>query len=246
MAQTEFALAASGPRKASDFSGPNNLRSDLIVPSDDYRREQSELLIGDFNRKTFKPSESGFLRIGAGSLGGQGARARIRAPSPGKSRIIRRFPAFASRCRLLWSWPPMPSINSWQKTICWISLCNATTMPKFCRNFWHLLFPSSCMEDLKSLPEQVEYPLARALFQPSRRFANTSLSRSIRNLHAGQSSPPIRRASAELIDAIKRVYASTFSPSRQTTSRHSLPSGRRKMAVIVQQCGLGARPALLS
>jgi len=131
-------------RKVSDFSGPEHLRSDLIDSINDYRREQSELLIGDFNPETFKPSESGFLRIGAGSLGARRAGSHSCAISCARVASYVAFPAFASRCRLLWSWPPMPSINSWQKTICWISLCNATTMPKFCRNFWHLLFPSSC------------------------------------------------------------------------------------------------------
>ncbi|MGB7129722.1 MAG: histidine kinase, partial [Candidatus Sulfotelmatobacter sp.] len=54
MARTEFALAAKlRPRKVSDFTGPEHLRSDLIESINDYRREQSELVIGDFNAETF-------------------------------------------------------------------------------------------------------------------------------------------------------------------------------------------------
>jgi len=53
------------------FSGPEHLRRDLIESIHEYRREQSEVLIGDFHADTFKPSESGFFRIGSGSLGGK-------------------------------------------------------------------------------------------------------------------------------------------------------------------------------
>ena len=72
MARTEFALAAKlRPRNVSDFPSPEHLRRDLIESINDYRREQSEVLIGDFHGDTFKASESNFLRIGAGSLGGK-------------------------------------------------------------------------------------------------------------------------------------------------------------------------------
>src|SRR6516225_8543286 len=62
MARTEFALAAKlRPRKVSDFNGPEHLRSNLIESINDYRREQNEVLIGDFKSDSFKPSESSFL-----------------------------------------------------------------------------------------------------------------------------------------------------------------------------------------
>ena len=93
MARTEFALAAKlRPRKVSDFNGPEHLRRDLIESINDYRREQSELLIGDFNADTFKPSESGFLRIGSGSLGGKARGLAFVRHLLRKNRITRRFP----------------------------------------------------------------------------------------------------------------------------------------------------------
>src|SRR5271170_3104977 len=92
MARTEFALAAKlRPRKVSDFNGPEHLRRDLIESINDYRREQSELLIGDFNAETFKPSESGFLRIGSGSLGGKARGLAFVRHLLRKNRITRRF-----------------------------------------------------------------------------------------------------------------------------------------------------------
>src|SRR5467141_1916752 len=93
MARTEFALAAKlRPRKVSDFTGPEHLRSDLIESINDYRREQSELVIGDFNADTFKPSESSFLRIGAGSLGGKARGLAFVRHLLRKNRVTRRFP----------------------------------------------------------------------------------------------------------------------------------------------------------
>src|SRR5947209_2332699 len=59
MARTEFALAAKlRPRKVSDFESYEHLRRNLINSINEYREEQSEVLIGDFKAETFKASES--------------------------------------------------------------------------------------------------------------------------------------------------------------------------------------------
>src|SRR5271169_6831402 len=91
-ARTEFALAAKlRPRKVSDFASPEHLRRDLIESIHEYRREQGEVLIGDFRADTFKPSESSFLRIGSGSLGGKARGLAFVRHLLRKSRITRRF-----------------------------------------------------------------------------------------------------------------------------------------------------------
>jgi len=93
MARTEFALAAKlRPRKVSDFNGPEHLRRDLIESINDYRREQNEVLIGDFKADTFKPSESSFLRVGSGSLGGKARGLAFVRHLLRTRRIARRFP----------------------------------------------------------------------------------------------------------------------------------------------------------
>src|SRR5467141_2373295 len=93
VARTEFALAAKlRPRKVSDFASPEHLRRDLIESIHEYRREQGEVLIGDFKADTFKPSESSFLRIGSGSLGGKARGLAFVRHLLRKSRITRRFP----------------------------------------------------------------------------------------------------------------------------------------------------------
>ena len=93
MARTEFALAAKlRPRKVSDFDGPEHLRRDLIESINDYRREQNEVLIGDFKSDTFKPAQSSFLRIGSGSLGGKARGLAFVRHLLRTRRIARRFP----------------------------------------------------------------------------------------------------------------------------------------------------------
>ena len=61
-ARTEFALAQKlRPRKVFFFSDLEALREDLISSINDYRREQSEFLIGDFNAATFKAGDAFFF-----------------------------------------------------------------------------------------------------------------------------------------------------------------------------------------
>jgi hypothetical protein len=71
-ARTEFALARKlKPRKVRDFGSLEDLRHDLVASIAEYRREQSETLVADFDRHTFDPEVSFFTRIGGGSLGGK-------------------------------------------------------------------------------------------------------------------------------------------------------------------------------
>ena len=72
MARTEFALAQKlRPRTVSDFGTLEDLRRDLIESIAEYRRDQSQALIGEFNPATFQSDEMFFLQIGGGSLGGK-------------------------------------------------------------------------------------------------------------------------------------------------------------------------------
>ncbi len=92
MARTEFALAQKlRPRKVSDFATYDDLRRDLIESIAEYRSEQSQVLIGDFNSATFKPTEAFFLRIGGGSLGGKARGLAFVRHLLHTHRVVRRF-----------------------------------------------------------------------------------------------------------------------------------------------------------
>ena len=70
-ARTEFWLAHQlRPRKVSDFPSLTNLREVLISSLRSYRQLQQRGLITDFEKETFDPKSS-FARIGGGSLGGK-------------------------------------------------------------------------------------------------------------------------------------------------------------------------------
>jgi CheY-like chemotaxis protein len=70
-ARTEFELAESlKPRKVADYANLEALRQDLIDSIAEFRRERSRGFVADFRPDFFDP-QSGFARIGGGSLGGK-------------------------------------------------------------------------------------------------------------------------------------------------------------------------------
>ncbi|MGA7292807.1 MAG: PEP/pyruvate-binding domain-containing protein, partial [Terriglobales bacterium] len=161
MARTEFALAAKlRPRKVSDFASPEYLRRDLIESINQYRREQSEVLIGDFRADTFKPSESSFLRIGSGSLGGKARGLAFVRHLLRKSRMTRRFPGVRI------SVPPAVVLAT-DVFDQFLAENNLLDFALHCeddaeieKRFLEAPLPTSLAEDLRSLLAEVTHPLA--------------------------------------------------------------------------------------
>jgi hypothetical protein len=70
-ARTEFWLAHQlRPRRVSDYKSVSELREDLINSLNHYRNIRQRGIITDFDKETFDP-DSSFARIGGGSLGGK-------------------------------------------------------------------------------------------------------------------------------------------------------------------------------
>jgi CheY-like chemotaxis protein len=237
MARTEFALAAKlRPRKVSDFSGPEHLRSDLIDSINDYRREQSELVIGDFNGKTFKASDSHFLRIGAGSLGGKARGLAFVRHLLRKSRIIRRFPGIRI------SVPPalVLATDAFDQFMAENNLLDFALQceddAEILQRFLAASLPEKLQEDLRAFLAEVAYPLAvrsSSLLEDSQYQPFTGV---YETFMLGNQSPDPAIRLAELIDAIKRVYASTFSRHAKAYVRATpYRLEEEKMAVIVQE-----------
>ncbi|MFZ0950621.1 MAG: PEP/pyruvate-binding domain-containing protein [Candidatus Sulfotelmatobacter sp.] len=237
MARTEFALAAKlRPRKVSDFTGPEHLRRDLIESINDYRREQSELLIGDFNADTFKPSETGFLRIGAGSLGGKARGLAFVRHLLRKNRIIRRFPGIRIAV-------PPALVLATDAFDQFLAENNLLDFALQCENDAEILerflaasLSAQLQQNLKVFLAEVIYPLAvrsSSLLEDSQYQPFTGVYETF--MLGNQSADPDMRL-AELIDAIKRVYASTFSRHAKAYVRATpYRLEEEKMAVIVQQ-----------
>ena len=237
MARTEFALAAKlRPRKVSDFSGPEHLRSDLIESINDYRREQSELLIGDFNADTFKASETGFLRIGAGSLGGKARGLAFARHLLRKNRITRRFPGIriAVPPALVLATDAFDQFMTENNLLDFALQCDDDA--EILQKFLAAPLPVELKEHLKVFLAEVTYPLAvrsSSLLEDSQYQPFTGV---YETFMLGNQQADLALRLQELIDAIKRVYASTFSRHAKAYVRATpYRLEEEKMAVIVQQ-----------
>jgi len=245
MARTEFALAAKlRPRKVSDFASPEHLRRDLIESIHEYRREQGEVLIGDFKADTFKPSESNFLRIGSGSLGGKARGLAFVRHLLRKSRITRRFPGVRI------SVPPAVVLAT-DVFDQFVAENNLLDFALHCeddaeiqRKFLAAPLSTSLHEDLKSFLAEVNHPLAvrssslleDSQYQPFTGVYETFM---LGNQEANSQVDPevnLNDRLTALSEAIRRVYASTFSRHAKSYVRATpYRLEEEKMAVILQQ-----------
>jgi CheY-like chemotaxis protein len=237
MARTEFALAAKlRPRKVSDFNGPEHLRRDLIESINEYRREQNEVLIGDFKPDTFKPSDSSFLRIGSGSLGGKARGLAFVRHLLRTRRITRRFPGVRI------SVPPAVVIAT-DLFDQFLAENNLSDFALHCdddneiqQRFLDAGLPVPLQENLKAFLTEVEYPLAirsSSLLEDSQYQPFTGV---YETFMLGNQQSNLQVRLDELSEAIKRVYASTFSQHAKAYVRATpYRLEEEKMAVILQQ-----------
>jgi hypothetical protein len=237
VARTEFALAAKlRPRKVSDFASPEHLRRDLIESIHDYRREQGEVLIGDFKADTFKPSESSFLRIGSGSLGGKARGLAFVRHLLRKSRITRRFPGIRI------SVPPAVVLAT-DVFDQFVTENNLLDFALHCeddaeiqRKFLDAPLSTALNEDLKSFLAAVNHPLAirsSSLLEDSQYQPFTGV---YETFMLGNQQANSEDRLAALSEAIRRVYASTFSRHAKAYVRATpYRLEEEKMAVILQQ-----------
>ena len=237
MARTEFALAAKlRPRKVSDFQSPEHLRRDLIESINGYRREQNEVLIGDFKPDTFKPADSSFLRIGSGSLGGKARGLAFVRHLLRTRRITRRFPGVRITV------PPAVVIATDMFDL-FLAENNLGDFALHCDNdteiqqrFLDAAMPVSLEENLKAFLSEVEYPVAvrsSSLLEDSQYQPFTGV---YETFMLGNQQPSLQTRLDELSEAIKRVYASTFSQHAKAYVRATpYRLEEEKMAVILQQ-----------
>ncbi len=237
MARTEFALAAKlRPRKVSDFSGPEHLRRDLIESINGYRREQSEVLIGDFRADTFKPSDSSFLRIGSGSLGGKARGLAFVRHLLRKSRLIRRFPGVRI------SVPPavVLATDAFDQFVSENNLLDFALQceedAEIQQKFLAAPLSASLNQDLKAFLAEVDHPLAvrsSSLLEDSQYQPFTGV---YETFMLGNQQAHLEARLTALSQAIKRVYASTFSRHAKAYVRATpYRLEEEKMAVILQQ-----------
>ncbi len=237
MARTEFALAQKlRPRQASDFASVEDLRRDLVASIAEYRREQSELLIGDFDSRTFKSSTSFFLRIGGGSLGGKARGLAFVRHLLHRHNFSHRFAGVRVTV------PPslVLATDIFDRFLAQNSLhdfaIHSTDDAEIVRRFLAAQLPAELVHSLRAFLEEVHYPIAvrssslleDSQYQPFTGVYETFM---LANQHADLTVRLDR-----LCEAIKRVYASTFSQHAKAYVRATpYRLEEEKMAVILQQ-----------
>jgi hypothetical protein len=237
MARTEFALARKlRPRKVSDFATFEDLRQNLIASIGEYRREQSETLIGDFRAGTFKAADSFFLRIGAGSLGGKARGLAFVRHLLRKRKVATRFPGLRVTV-------PPAVVLATDVFDRFMSENNLLDFAVHCQKdaeiqerFSTASLPDSVREELLAFLDEIHYPLAirsSSLLEDSQYQPFTGV---YETFMVGNREPAIHLRLEQLMEAIKLVYASAFGQRARAYLR-GMPFSleEEKMAVILQQ-----------
>jgi CheY-like chemotaxis protein len=236
-ARTEFAVAQKlRPRKVSDFPSLEALRQDLISSINEYRLEQSEFLIGDFNAATFKAEGAFFLRIGVGSLGGKARGLAFVRHLLYKRRFSLRFAGVKIGV-------PPALVLSTDVFDRFLAENNLLDFAIHCqddmeiqRRFLAAPLPAFLQNDLTAFLSEVRWPLAvrsSSLLEDSQYQPFTGV---YETFMLGNHQPELQVRLARLAEAIQRIYASTFSQHAKAYVRATpYRTEEEKMAVIVQR-----------
>ena len=236
-ARTEFWLAHKlRPRKVSDYASVQSLREDLISSLQEYRNLRQRGLITDFSKETFDP-QSSFARIGGGSLGGK-------ARGLGFVNILINNYSIRDRFEGVHISVPPAIVIATDVFDRFLDENNLKTFAlntnddeEITRRFLEARkFPEEILGQLAAFLDLIRDPVAvrsSSLLEDSQYhpFAGVYETYMIPNNHPD----PFMRLS-ELVNAIKRVYASTFYQSAKDYIKvTSYRLEEEKMAVIVQR-----------
>jgi len=237
MARSEIVLALKlKPVKTSDFSRTKDIRDFLSACIRERRKRRQRGIIADFSPDHFD-IEADFIKVGRGSLGGKArGLAFMSALLRREKKLIETFPdisIFIPKTLVL----STEGFDEFVDGNCLKDLitceCHDNHISEL---FLNAHFPERFRRDLESFLKQVNTPLAvrssslleDSPFQPWAGVYHTYM---IPNNHADLS---VRLA--QLIHAIKLVYASTFMEIPKTFAKRTMHrTEEEKMAVIIQQ-----------
>ena len=237
MTRTEFALAQKlRPRKVSDFPSVDDLRRSIIDSIAEYRHEQSQEQVGDFHAASFGPEQSFFLRIGGGSLGGKARGLAFVRSLLHRHRLARRFPEIRITV------PPtlVLATDIFDRFLADNDLLDfAMHCPddeEIEQRFVAARLPATLIDDLLAFLEKMRCPLAvrsSSLLEDSQYQPFSGVYETF--MLANQDSD-LQLRLEQLMEAIKRVYASTFSRHAKAYVRATpYRLEEEKMAVVIQQ-----------
>ncbi len=236
-ARTEFGLAHKlRPHKVSDFPSVADLRNELLTALREYQENRQRGVITEFNRESFDPV-SGFSRIGGGSLGGKARGLGFINSVINRYHIRDYFPGVEIAV-------PGAAVIATDVFDRFLSENNLEGYALSARNDKELAerflaapnFPKEVLSRLSEFLELMHGPLAvrsssvleDSQYQP---FAGVYSTFMIPNNH-----PEHDVRLKELLQSIKRVYASTFMRrARDYMKATAYRLEEEKMAVIIQR-----------
>ena len=237
MARTEFTLAERlRPRKVSDFADSTALRNDLIDSIAAYRHEQNQVLIGDFQTASFKASPDFFVRFGGGSLGGKARGLAFVRYLLHKYRVGELFPGVRI------SVPPTLVIATdyFDRFLAENDLLSfalhSTNDNDVVTRFLAADLPADLRACLLAFLQEIRYPLAvrsSSLLEDSHYQPFTGV---YETFMLANRETDLEGRLQHVMEAVKRVYASTFSQHAKDYIRATpYRLEEEKMAVILQQ-----------
>lgn len=236
-ARTEFWLAHQlRPRQVSDFPDVLSLRRDLIASLHAYRNSRQRGIIADFTRETFDP-ESSFARIGGGSLGGKARGLGFVNTLINDYGLRDRFEGIqiVIPCAVVLGTDVFDAFLDQNHLREFAISCDDDR--EITRRFLEApTFPAEVLGGLAAFLDIVRTPLAvrsSSLLEDSQYypFAGVYETYMIPNGHLN----PLIRLN-DLLNSIKRVYASTFYQGAKEYIRvTSYRLEEEKMAVIIQK-----------
>lgn len=235
-ARTELQLAAKlRPRKVSDYDTLEDLRTSVIESIAEYRAERNRGQVVDFDRNHFDASAS-FYRIGGGSLGGKARGIAFVNNLLNQFHIDREFPGVdvSVPTSVVLGTEVFDRFMEDNDLADFAIQCDCDDDIE--QRFLAAKFTRELEKDLKVFLDRTRYPLAvrsSSLLEDSQHhpFSGVYETYMLANNHR-----KLETRLQQLLTAVKRVYASTFSSTAKIyldATQYRLEE--EKMAVIIQR-----------
>lgn len=235
-ARTEFLLAYRlRPVRIEEFDSPADVRAHLVARLSDARRDRQRGSVVDFDPDTFDETRS-FARVGGGSLGGKGRGLAFAA------RLIHKSGLEDAIANVRIMVPPSIILSTdvfdefIEENELWDFAIHCEDDAEIVRRFRAAAFPAIVSEAVRSFLDGIHFPLSirsSSLLEDSQfmPFAGVYDTKMVPNSCSG-----LDERLDEVLDAVKRVYASTFfHAARRYIKSTPYRVEEEKMAVIIQK-----------
>jgi CheY-like chemotaxis protein len=235
-ARTEFEAAEKlRPMKVSDFDNIDDLRRHLVREIQKLKLRNQYGVITDFGQ-TRLDSRNSFVRLGSGSLGGKARGIAFLNALLAKTRLPEKFENVEVRTPFTFVICSEVFEEFVQENDLQEFAIMETRNGIIAKRFLKARLPERIRKDLKSLLEEIDYPIAvrsSSLLEDSQMlpFAGLYSTFMLPNNHR-----VFKRRLRQLYDAVKLVFASVFYKSpKEYVKNTNFRIEEEKMAVIIQQ-----------